>query len=74
MHYNVCMSTTSEASGDLLTTQEVADRARVSTATVTRWAQSGRLLGVRVGPRVLRFRRGDVEAFLAPPEPAEATS
>lgn len=58
---------------DLLTTREVADQARVSTVTVTRWMHDGRLVGIKVGPRTFRFRRSDVEALLSP-EPTEAAS
>ena len=49
----------------LLTTREVAALARVSTVTVTRLANDGRLPVVRVSERVLRFHRSDVEALLA---------
>lgn len=69
MHYECCMRTTEAsppAPDDLLTTREVANRARVSTVTVTRWAKDGTLPGIRVSERVLRFRRADVDAFLAP--------
>lgn len=52
---------------DLLTTREVADLARVSTVTVTRWFNEGSLIGVKVGPRTFRFRRSDVDAKLSPP-------
>lgn len=75
MHYKECMRTTSEASpDDLLTTQEVAAKARVSPATVTRWAKDGTLTSIRLGGRLLRFRRSDVDAFLSPDEPTEATA
>lgn len=73
MHYNVCMGTTAEASpDDLLTTKEVATRARVSPVTVTRWAKDGTLTAIRVSERVLRFRRSDVEALLSPAQPEGA--
>lgn len=68
MHYECCMRTPEATSpDDLLTTREVAERARVSTVTVTRWAKQGRLQGVRISERVLRFRRGDVDALLSSP-------
>jgi excisionase family DNA binding protein len=54
-----------DVSSDLLTTREVAALARVSTVTVVRWANDGRLPVIRVSERVLRFRRSDVEALLA---------
>lgn len=56
-----------DTADDLLKTAEVADLARVSTVTVTRWFHEGRLPGVKVGPRTFRFRRSDVVALLAPP-------
>lgn len=59
---------------DLLTTREVADLCRVSTATVARWSREGHLDGTKVGPRTLRFRRADVEALIAPPEPVGEAS
>jgi excisionase family DNA binding protein len=59
---------------DLLTTREVADRARVSTVTVTRWMHDGRLTGIKVGPRTFRYRRSDVEALLAPSDPEQASA
>jgi excisionase family DNA binding protein len=46
---------------DLMRTAEVADYLRVSTKTVYRWVDSGRLTAVKVG-RGLRFRKVDVEA------------
>lgn len=58
---------TAGAPDDLLKTAEVAKLARVSTVTVTRWFNEGSLIGVRVGPRTLRFRRSDVEKKLSPP-------
>ena len=54
-----------DAAPELLTTREVAALARVSTVTVTRWANDGKLPVIRVSERTLRFRRDDVEALLA---------
>lgn len=48
---------------DLLTTQEVADRLRVSVATVNRYARDGLLAHVDL-PGERRFREADVSAFL----------
>lgn len=53
----------------MMTTAEVAERLRVSTQTVSRWAKSGTLMSVRIGG-VLRFRRSDIDALVA----AEATA
>ncbi len=74
MPYKACMSTPEVASDDLLTTKEVAAKARVSTVTVTRWMHDGTLAGIKVGPRTFRFRRSDVEALLAPAPVGEATA
>jgi excisionase family DNA binding protein len=49
----------------LLTTREVAELLRVSPETVLRWHRTGRLPGGRrLGSNVLRFDRGEVEAWL----------
>lgn len=54
---------------ELLTAAEVAERAKVTTVTVGRWARAGSIPVVRLpGGRSLRFRRSDVEAFLSPTE------
>lgn len=56
---------------DLLTVQEVAAAFRVSTATVRRWAADGQLTPISMPGKLLRFRRDDVAAYLAP-EPQDA--
>lgn len=61
-----------ESDAELLTTREVADTLRVSTATVLRRYDTGDLPGVKLGPRTIRFRKADVDALLAPPEAIEA--
>ena len=49
----------------LLTTREVAALLRVSTETALRWHRSGKLPGGRrLGSNVLRFDRGELEAWL----------
>lgn len=48
----------------LLTTSEVAERMRLSPNTVKELWRSGRLPGIRVSERKLRFRSVDVENFL----------
>jgi excisionase family DNA binding protein len=53
-----------------LTPSEVASRFRVSVATVRVWADEGRLASFRTPGGQRRFRREDVEAFLAKQEPA----
>jgi excisionase family DNA binding protein len=49
---------------DLLTPAEVADLCRVSKPTVFRWVEAGDLEAIRLGKRVIRFRRADVDRFL----------
>lgn len=55
------------AAGDavphLLTTQEVAERLRISVNSAHRLAESGELSSVRVG-RLRRFRIADVTAYI----------
>jgi excisionase family DNA binding protein len=50
---------------DLLTPTEVAELCRTSKTTVFRWADDGRLPILRLSDKVIRFRRADVEAFIA---------
>lgn len=66
-----------------LTATEVAEMARVAKSTVFRWVETGDLEAVRLGAKVIRFRRSDVERFLAvgsvaepvePTEPEQAAS
>ena len=45
---------------DLLTVEEAADILRVSRPTIRRWVKAGRLPAIRVGPRHLRIRRGEL--------------
>jgi excisionase family DNA binding protein len=61
----------------LLTVAEVANRLKVNQQTVRNWLIRGELCEVRVGPRRVRIRESDLEAFLAgnresPPQPEEA--
>lgn len=48
-----------------LTTAEVAASFRVSSETVRAWVEDGRIPAIRLGPKTFRFRRADVEAFIA---------
>jgi len=51
---------------DALTTQEVAERLRLSPRTLELWRQRGDGPPyVRVGPRRVLYRRADVETWLA---------
>lgn len=55
----VSMPTTVE----LLNVREVAEILGVSQRTVWRWVDQGRLRTVRVGPKLVRFRRVDLDAI-----------
>jgi excisionase family DNA binding protein len=44
---------------------EVAQLFNVTTRTLRRWNVEGVLKGVRLGPRVVRYRRSDVEAAMS---------
>lgn len=48
-----------------LTVQEVAALVRVDPMTVRRWCSAGQLGAVRLGPKVYRIARADLDAFLA---------
>jgi excisionase family DNA binding protein len=52
------------AVGRLLSAREVAERLGVSQLTVRRYAYSGRLRSVRLGPKLLRFDEADVRKFV----------
>lgn len=45
----------------LLTPKEVADKFRVDTKTVSRWAKSGRLFGIKTPGNHWRFSEIEVE-------------
>lgn len=58
---------------DLLTTAEVAALLRVTEATVTSWVRDRKLPALTLpGGKGYRFRRTDVDALLAPSDPADA--
>lgn len=48
-----------------LTTQEVADLFRVNPATVTRWAEQGKLACFKTPGGHRRYRRQDVDTLIA---------
>lgn len=50
---------------ELLTADEVAHLLKIHRKTPYAWAREGRLPVVRLGPGSVRFRREDVEAFVA---------
>jgi excisionase family DNA binding protein len=58
-------TTAPDEAPDLLTTTEVAVLARVTRATVARWARDGRLRHSSTPGGRLRFARADVLAALA---------
>lgn len=49
---------------EVMTAEEVADLMRVGTSTVARWSRDYGLRSIGVGPRVRRYRKADVRAFL----------
>jgi excisionase family DNA binding protein len=51
--------------GQFLTTNEIAEILRVHQRTVQRWISSNRLKATKVGPKILRVRRQDLDEFLA---------
>ena len=48
-----------------MTTEEVARACGVSRSTVLRWSKTGVLTGLRLGPKVIRFDRAEVEQMLS---------
>lgn len=57
--------------GDLVTSAELAERAKVSRSTVERWRYEGHgPAPVRLGKRTVRYVRSDVERFLGLPDVA----
>jgi excisionase family DNA binding protein len=53
---------------DLLTVEEVASMLRVHHSTVRRFIADGQLTALRLGGKVYRISRDDVERFLAESE------
>ena len=51
---------------DYATVSEAARLLRVSVPTVWRWIDSGRLPAYRVGSRIIRIRRADLESLVRP--------
>ncbi len=51
---------------DLLKTAEVAQLCRVTPKTISIWYRDGKLPGIQLPGKELRFRRIDVEAILSP--------
>ena len=52
--------------GDLLTIRQVAEYRGCSEATVRNWTRGGSPKAVRMGPRMVRTRREDLDEILQP--------
>src|SRR5438105_10512310 len=50
---------------EFLTVREVADLLKINQQTIRNWIDRGDFPAVRVGPRRVRIRRVDLDAFLA---------
>ena len=50
---------------ELFTRKDIAELCQVSPLTVIRWEQSGKLPAMRLGAGSVRYKRADVENFLA---------
>ena len=50
----------------LLTVQDGAARASVSTKTIRRWIARGELNGYRMGPRLVRIDAAELDGMLRP--------
>jgi excisionase family DNA binding protein len=54
-----------QCADDLLTYEEIAQRARVKVSTVRGWARSGLIPSVRISPKIVRFDWLAVRAAIA---------
>lgn len=54
-----------QENGQFLTTGEIAEILRVHQRTVQRWISSNRLKATKIGPKILRVRKQDLDEFLA---------
>lgn len=59
------MTSRSDDDVPCISPQEFADRFGVSRDSVYRWIEEGRLVPVRVGPRMLKFTERQVATFAA---------
>ena len=50
---------------DLLTAEEVMGWLKVSLVTIRRWTSSGYIPHVKLGLRMVRYRKEDIDAWLA---------
>ena len=53
-----------ESPDELLTTEEAADFLGVDKTTLYAWRKQGKLRAYRVGKRLIRFKRQDIEGLL----------
>lgn len=51
---------------ELMTMKEVAELARVSSSTISRWVSSGKIPAIVLPSGQIRFVREDIEAMLTP--------
>ena len=58
--------------GDLLTIRQVAEHLGCSETTVRNRTREGSLKAVRMGPRMIRIRRDDLDAILQPYDAGQA--
>ena len=56
----------SEVEWELLSVPEVSNEAKAHENTVRGWIRSGQLPAVKIGPRMIRVRRKDLDEFLTP--------
>lgn len=49
---------------ELLSIKEVASALSVTIETVRRWCREGKLKHVKLGEKLLRVKKGDLEAFI----------
>lgn len=55
-----------DESAEWMTQKDVARRCHVTVITVRAWITGGRLPAYRVGPKMIRIRRNDVDAMMSP--------
>jgi excisionase family DNA binding protein len=50
-----------ESMGEMLTTEEAAKALGCHSATIRNWISEGRLRAYRIGPRLIRIKKADLE-------------
>jgi excisionase family DNA binding protein len=61
-----------DASDEWMTQKQAAEKIKVTVATVRSMIDRGELPAYRLGPRVVRIRRSDLDSVLTPIEAARA--